>query len=138
MLVARADIALQSGDLDAAADWARKAIDNARGVRRRKYESIGRRILGETLLQMSRGPEALAELRAAVELADALVSPPGRWQSRAALGRALYATGDDEGAGAAYREAAEVIRSMAATLSPEHEKSLLGAPPVQEVLRPEG
>jgi class 3 adenylate cyclase/tetratricopeptide (TPR) repeat protein len=137
MMLARAEIALHTGDLETAADWATKVVDNARVVRRRKYEGYGRTILGQTFLKMGRGPEGVAELRSAVELADGLGSPAGQWQSRTALGGALYATGDDDGAGAAYREAAEVIRTMAATLSPERQKSFMAAPPVQEALKAE-
>jgi class 3 adenylate cyclase/tetratricopeptide (TPR) repeat protein len=135
MMLARADIALGSGDLETAADWATKAIQNARGVRRVKYEGLGRKTLGETLLKMGRGPEGVIELRAAVELADGLGSPAGRWQNRTALARALYATGDDVGAAEVHREAAEVITSMAATLSPEHAGLFLAAPAVQEALK---
>ena len=69
-----------------------------------------------------------------MEGADRLVSPPGRWQSRAALGRALYATGDDDGAAEAYRQSAEAIRAFADTLSPEHAAALLGAAPIVEIL----
>ena len=58
-----------------------------------------------------------------------------RWESRAALGQVLYATGDDDGAAEAYREAAGIIGAMGATLSPEHEKTFRAAPAVQEVLK---
>jgi class 3 adenylate cyclase/tetratricopeptide (TPR) repeat protein len=138
MMLARAEIALHAGDLETAADWATKAVENAKVVRRRKYEGHGRTTLGQTLLKMGRGPQGVAEHRTAVELADSLGSPAGRWQSRAALGQALFQTGDDDAAGATYRQAAEVIRSMAATLSPEHEESFLAAAAVQEVLTAAG
>jgi hypothetical protein len=87
---------------------------------------------------MGRGPEAIAQLRAAVELADALGSPAGRWQGRAVLGQALFETGDDDGAAETYREAARVINQMAAALAPEHERTLMAAPLVLEVLRAAG
>jgi class 3 adenylate cyclase/tetratricopeptide (TPR) repeat protein len=138
MLLARAEIALRSGDLETAADWATRAVADAARVRRRKYESLSRTTLGQVLLRMGRTEEGIAELRIAVQLADGLGSPPGRWQGRAALGRALFETGDDNGAAEVFREAAGVIHAMAATLDPEHEKTFTAAPLVQEVLRAGG
>ena len=70
--------------------------------------------------------------------ADALGTPSLRWQHRVALGRARYATGDDDGAATAYAEAADVIRTYAATLTPEHAASFLGAEPVREALATAG
>jgi class 3 adenylate cyclase len=135
MEMVRAEIALRKGDLDAAAEWASNAIASAVRTRRHKYESASRALLGQVLLANGHGEEAIREIRTAVSIADELGSPPGRWQSRAALGRALFTTGDDDGAAVAYREAGDVIRSMAATLSPEHQKTFLEAPPVQEALK---
>ena len=61
-------------------------------------------------------------------------SPTARWRIRSALGSARYATGDDAGAESAYREAAEVIRAYAATLTDEHAAGFLDAEPVREAL----
>jgi tetratricopeptide (TPR) repeat protein len=135
MEMARAEIALRSGDLDAAAEWASNAIASAVRARRHKDESSSRALLGRVLLAERRAEEAIGEIRTAVAIADELGSPPGRWQSRAALGKALFATGDDDGAAFAYHEAGDIIRSMAATLSLEHGKTFLEALPVQEALK---
>jgi tetratricopeptide (TPR) repeat protein len=138
MEMIRAEIALRKGDLDMAADWASNAIASAVRTRRYKYESASRALLGQVLLANGRGEEAIREIRTAVSMADELGSPPGRWQSRAALGRALYATGDDDGAASTYREAAEIIRAMADSLSAEHQKSFMAAPQVEEVRKAAG
>ena len=53
---------------------------------------------------------------AAADGAERLGTPSGRWEAIAALGKALYATGDDDGAAVAYGRAADVIRAFAATL----------------------
>jgi len=135
VVLARAQLALHLGDLDEAADWASKAIDAAVRTRRRKYETASRAVLGQVLMGTGRNEDAIDEIRKAVAIADALGSPPGRWESRAAFGKALYATGDDDGAAEAYRDAAGIIGAMGATLSPEHEKTFLAAPAVQEVLK---
>jgi pentatricopeptide repeat protein len=131
---ARAEIALHVDGPETAAEWATKAIEMARGVRRLKYETAARTILGRALLGMSRGAEAVAELRTAVSASDRLGSPPARWQTRGALGRALYQVGDDSGAEQAFQEAGDVIRDVAATLSPERAERLLAATPVRETL----
>jgi hypothetical protein len=95
---------------------------------------MARMILGTALVDLGRRDEGLSELRSAVDGADHLGTPSGRWQARAALGKALYATGDDAGAAAEYGQAARLIRDFAATLTPEHSASLLGAPPITEIL----
>ena len=63
-------------------------------------------------------------------MSDALGSPLIRWQSRAALAQALAATDPDP----VYAEAATIIRTVAAGLTPEHAAGYLAAPEVVEVL----
>jgi hypothetical protein len=79
--------------------------------------------------------EAIPELRLAVEQADRLGSPSQRWPALAALGRALYASGDDKGAEQALAQAAGIIRAMAAGLASDRAARFLGAEPVRDVLR---
>jgi tetratricopeptide (TPR) repeat protein len=133
MIVAQAEIELYTGQQEAALSSAGRAVEQARSAERRKYEAVAQRILGEALLAEGRPAEAAGELRSAAELADALGSPPGRWQSYAALGRALYAVGD-EGAERALRESERVIRAVAESLAPERATGFLSAPPIQEAL----
>jgi tetratricopeptide (TPR) repeat protein len=135
MIAARAEIELRSHRLDEAVEWANRAVDLAKRVGRRKYESAARVTLGEALLAQGKAAEAVGELRAAVALADELGSPSGTWRARAALGKSLDATGDDDAAEAVYREAAQIINAMAATLSPVHQRSFLDAATVQETLK---
>jgi class 3 adenylate cyclase len=59
-------------------------------------------------------------------------------QHRVSLGRARYETGDDEGAAVAYREAADVIRSLADSLTPDHAASFLDSEPVRDTLATAG
>jgi hypothetical protein len=99
-----------------------------------KYDVSARTILGTALLELERRKDAVVELRTAVEGADRLEHPPTRWQAHAALGRALDAVGEDEGAAAAMREAAEGIRGFAETLTPERAGPVLASAPVQEIL----
>jgi len=78
MAALRAEIALQQKDPAAAAEWANKAIEMARGVHRLKYEAVARAALGKGLLAMGRAQDAARELHTAVKLADALGNPAGR------------------------------------------------------------
>jgi class 3 adenylate cyclase/tetratricopeptide (TPR) repeat protein len=135
LALVRAQIAQRAEGPEATVERALDAIERARQAGRRKYEAAARTILGAALVDLGRGDEGVGELTAAVEEADRLVSPPGRWQTRAALGRALYETGDDDGAAEAYRQGAEAVRAFAETLSPEHAAALLGAPPIVEILK---
>ena len=85
----RADAELESGRLDDAVTWARRALDVARTTRRRKYEIASLISLGSALAAQGAHDEAAAELRTAVRLADGPGgSPLLRWRARAALGAA--------------------------------------------------
>jgi tetratricopeptide (TPR) repeat protein len=135
LAAARAEIALKTKDVEAAAEWAQKAIDMARPVGRLKYETAARTILAQALQMMERPREAVTELQTAVQDADRLGSPPGRWKTRAALSRALYALGRDDEADRAFREASDVIREVAKGLLPERAERFLNAAPVLEALK---
>jgi tetratricopeptide (TPR) repeat protein len=135
LAAARAELELATGTPEAAAEWAQKAIEVAVRTHRRKYEARSRSALGEALAALGRTDEGERELRAAVELADGLGSPPGRWLARRSLGTALAATASDEGAGAAFDEAAAIVREFASTLTPERAERFLDAEPIRDLLR---
>jgi class 3 adenylate cyclase/tetratricopeptide (TPR) repeat protein len=134
LLVARAEIALAAGTPEEAAEWAQRAIEVTRRTRRRKYEARSLTLLGQALARLGRRDEALEALRSATRIADDLIGPPARWQARAALGESAYALGQDDVAATAYGEAAELVTSFVATLTPERRERLLAAPPVAEIL----
>jgi class 3 adenylate cyclase/tetratricopeptide (TPR) repeat protein len=134
LAAARAEIALQAEGPEAAVEWAHKAIEIATQTRRPKYQARSLSVLGEAHTQLGRRDEALRALHDGVALADQLIGPPGRWDARAALGRAAYALGEDDMAAAAYVEAAELVRSFAETLAPARAELLLGAPAIEEIL----
>jgi tetratricopeptide (TPR) repeat protein len=131
----RAEIALQQSDPAAAAEWAERAIEMARAVRRVKYETEARAILGNALLALGRSQDAIHELRAAVNGADALGSPLARWRTRVHLSRAIEASGNDVQAEGELLAAADIIRSVADDLSGERATRFLAAPPVAAVMK---
>jgi class 3 adenylate cyclase/tetratricopeptide (TPR) repeat protein len=131
----RAEMEVIMGRAQEAVKWAQRTIELCVPTRRLKYEIVGRTQLGRALVALGKGAEAIPELRTAVEQADRLSSPPQRWQTRAALGRALYATGDDNGAEQALAGAAGVIREMAGGLAPARAARFLAAEPIREVVR---
>ena len=131
---AEARLALQAEDPDRALELGRAAIALARRSSRPKYEAMSRLTLGEALLNLGKPIDAINELQPALAISDRLQSPPARWQVRALLGRAEYAAGNDDGAGALFREAAALINDFAATLQPEQSSSLRASPTVREVL----
>jgi len=135
MTAARAELALQAERFEEAVEWAVKAMDMARPVHRKKYETASRITLGQAQLAMKRTSEAVGQLRTAVGEADRLGSPPGRWQARGAFGKAMLAAGRDDEAASAFTEARGIIDNMASGLAPERAKRLLSADPVQEVLK---
>jgi tetratricopeptide (TPR) repeat protein len=134
LLEARAEIALATGDVEAAARHADEAVAQSVSVWRLKYETSGRLVLGSALARMGQVEEGVRELRTATDGADRLRHPPAIWQAWSELGRALAASGDDEGAGSAFAKADETIRSFAAALAPERSERLLSAEPIKEIL----
>ena len=134
LAAARAEIALHAESPESAIDWAHRAIELARQTRRRKYEARALSNLGEALARIGLRDDALRELRAGVAVADELVGPPGRWDARAALGRAAYALGEDDVAASAYREAAELVETFASTLARERADRFVQAPAIAEIL----
>ena len=134
LAAAKAELGLLTGRTEDAVEWARKTIELSIPVRRVKYEIVGRTLLGEALVALGKSGEALPELRLAVEQADRLGSPPQRWQAQASLARALYATGDDNGAERAFAAASTVIQNVAAGLSAERSARFLSAEPIQSIL----
>jgi len=133
-----AELELEEGHLDDAVTWARRAIERARGVRRRKYVAIGLTLLGRALTAQGLADEAVNELRSAVEIADGLGSPVLRWQSRAALSAALSKRSSGADPDGPLQEAAQIIREVAASLAPERAKGYLAAAPVVQVLEVAG
>jgi class 3 adenylate cyclase/tetratricopeptide (TPR) repeat protein len=134
LAAARAEMALVMDRLDEAMEWARKAIALCIPVRRVKYQIVGRIVLGQALLASGKATDAVADLRLTVELADRLGSPPLRWRARQALGKSLYAMGDDDGAASAFADASTIIQDVAATLTPERSARFLEVEPIREVL----
>ncbi len=134
LAAAKAELELLTGRTENAIEWARKTIDLCVPVHRVKYEIAGRVLLGRALVGSGKGAGAMPELRLAVVQSVRLGSPSVRWQAQAALGRALYATGDDNGAEQAFAEAANVIRAMANGLAPARAARFLAAEPIREVL----
>jgi class 3 adenylate cyclase/tetratricopeptide (TPR) repeat protein len=138
MAALRAQIALVSESPVTTTEWAERAIALARQCRRVKYEAVARGVLGHALLALDRPEDAMRELRAAVNGADALGNPAGRWRAQADLARGLQATGDDEAAVHAFGEAAEIIREMTAGLAPQRAERFTSVPEVAEVLETSG
>ena len=131
LAVARAEIASHHGAPAEAAEWAATAVELTRQTRRSKYEAQARSLLGRALVGLGRRDEGLAELRLAVEIADRLVNPAGRWPARAALADVLEADGDEAGAEAVASEARAIVTGFAEALAPERAATLLAAPPVR-------
>ncbi len=134
----RAEWELEAGNHDDAVTWARRAIDAARAVHRRKYEAIAQMLLGRALTAQGLGDAAASELGTAVEIADELGSPLFRWQSRAALSRAFPMSSDGPDPEAPLQEAAAIVRSVVASLAPERAAVYVAAPQVAEVLEAAG
>ena len=134
LAAAQAEMALLANNAEAAAEWARNAIELAQPVHRLKYEVVARTLLGRALLGLGKQAEAVAELKVATELSDGLGSPAQRWPAWAALGEALYASGDDKETESAFANAGSIIHAMASDLPREYAAKFMAAEQVREVL----
>ncbi|MGZ8651468.1 MAG: ATP-binding protein [Actinomycetota bacterium] len=133
---ARADMELERGRLDDAVSWARRALEMARSVNRRKYAISSLITLGSALAAQGVNEDAAELLRNAVRLADGPGgSPLLRWRARAALGTAASVPAETAAEGRAeLRAAAAIIREVAAALAPERAGRYAAAPQVARVL----
>jgi hypothetical protein len=138
LLTVKAEIALAKGDLEAAAATAEEAIDESEEVSRRKYELASRVVLGRALVGLHEAERGVTELRAAADAAEQLMHPPTRWRAWWALGAALQATGDDDGAGEAHTRAVATIRAFTGGLAPERADRVLQSDAVREILAADG
>ena len=134
LAVARAEIALHAEPPESAAEWAAKAVEVTVRTHRRKYEALARAHLGRALIRLDRGDDGLRELRSAIELADTLVNPVGRWQARASLAAAFADMRDEAGEAAALGEARGILTAFAETLAPARAATLLASPAARELL----
>ena len=134
----RAEWELEAGNHDDAVTWARRAIDAARDVHRRKYVAIARTLLGRALTAQGLGDAAASELGTAVEIADELGSPLFRWQARAALAARSRRARTGRIPRHHSRRRPRSSGDVAASLAPERAEAYLAAPQVVEVLRATG
>lgn len=128
--VFRAEIALQTGNLELAAEWAMKATESARSSGRVKYEVTARDVLGRTLARLSRADEARQQFAAALEAADRLGNPHGRLLTHAHAAKTLYALGDDDAAAAHHATAQQVVDEVASSLPADRAETFRAAAPL--------
>ncbi len=119
LLGARAELALATGDAEAAIEAAREAIAHATQVQRRKYEVNARLVLAAGFVRVGQLGQALDCLTAAHTRADALGHEPTRWRVATALHDARLATGDEAGASASALEADQLLALFCRELEPE-------------------
>jgi class 3 adenylate cyclase/tetratricopeptide (TPR) repeat protein len=132
---ARAEMELERGRLEDAVTWARRALEMARWVNRRKYAISSLITLGSALAAQG-AIDGVEELRTAVRLADGPGgSPLLRWRARAALGTAALQRTETAAEGETeLRAAASMVHEVAAALAPERADRYVAAPQVARVL----
>ncbi len=130
-----ARLAFLDGDAGEAGRHLAEAMGIAERTESRKYIAMGRQLRGELLLAGGRTAAGLAELRAALALAETVASPRLVWEAGAALGRALAGAGRGAEARVAYEAA---VRALGATLpripEPRLRDTLLGFDDVAALL----
>ena len=138
LALVRAELAFMTASPESAVELAHDSLRRALAIKRRKYVAASRSVLGGALFKLGRTQEGLSSMRAAVAEADELGSPSARWQMREQLAKSLYESGDDDGAGAVFRQAGEVILAYAHGLNDGHRVRFLGADPIQHLLKMAG
>jgi hypothetical protein len=131
----RAELELFQRRFDDAVTWARRALEMAGTGSRRKYEIAALTTLGKALIEMNSPVEAAEQLRIAIARSDDLGTPLMRWRTRAACGLAELRSPETAGRGEGrLRDAAAIIREVAASLHPERGARYLAAPEVVAVI----
>jgi tetratricopeptide (TPR) repeat protein len=116
--LAKAELHAAEGDFEQAVrllDRLGATAKNAegRGVQAIPYLSLAR---GEYLLALNRLDAAEADLRAILEVAEALALKPMRWRAIAALGERLVKAGRDDDARHLFAQALTIVEETAATI----------------------
>jgi tetratricopeptide (TPR) repeat protein len=126
----RAEIALATGDLAAAAEWGAKAAESGKSSGRVKYELAARDVLGRALSRLGRADESRQHLIAATDAADRLGNPHGRLLVHAHAALTLYAIGDDDAAATHHAAAQRVVEQVAAGLRADRAEAFRAAAPL--------
>jgi class 3 adenylate cyclase/tetratricopeptide (TPR) repeat protein len=121
-------------DLDRAGTHLAEGLEIAQRTESRRHLAEGYRIRGELWLAAGRADDAQAELRRALEVAEAIVSPRTIWETAGALGRALAPSNETEARGT-YRRALEALhRALPRIPRPELKESLLRSEAVARLI----
>jgi class 3 adenylate cyclase/tetratricopeptide (TPR) repeat protein len=129
-----ARVFLLERDLDRAGTHLAEGLEIAERTESRRQVAEGYRIRGELWLAAGRVEDAGAELRRALEVAEAIAGPRTIWETAGALGRALAPSREAE-ARHAYRRALEALHAtMPRIPRPELRESLLRSEAVARLI----
>jgi tetratricopeptide (TPR) repeat protein len=110
-------------------------LEKATKYSARKYMIIARTMLAKIAIAEGDLATAEAELSCAVAILHEFPAPLVAWKTWSMLGRVYAALRKEDAARAAWRQAASIIREIAANVSDEHLRAIfLGSPAVQDVL----
>jgi len=123
----RAQLALQSGQVDAAATSARAALSASRSAGDRAETANAMRILGVTALRSGDPAAARTQLEQALALDREIGAPRKIAFDLVALGRAAAISGDREGARAYYARALAVSEADRDNVAAAEARALLEA-----------
>jgi class 3 adenylate cyclase/tetratricopeptide (TPR) repeat protein len=133
-----ARVFLLERDLDRAGTHLAEGLEIAERTESRRQVAEGYRIRGELWLAAGRVEDARAELRRALDVADAIAGPRTIWETAGALGRALGPDHEVE-ARLAYRRALEALHgSLPRIPRPELRESLLRSESVARLIEEAG
>ncbi len=125
---------LVKGDLDRADTHLTEGLRTAERTESRRHLAEGYRTRGEIRVAAGRVGDGQAELRRALEVADATGAPRTIWETAGALGRALGPARETE-ARQAYRRALEVLHgSLPRIPRPELRETLLRSEPIARLV----
>jgi Tfp pilus assembly protein PilF len=123
----RAQLALQSGQIDSAAASARAALSASRSTGDRAETANAMRILGVTALRSGDPAAARSQLEQALALDREIGAPRKIAFDLVALGRAAAISGDREGARAYYARALAVSEADRDNVAAAEARALLEA-----------
>ncbi len=134
LAAALAERRLRLGELDAAADEARRLLEAATRLEARTYVVTAHVLLAEVARARGEPGVSAVHLVGAIEQLQGVNAPLVAWKAHAALGRLHASQGDGEAAARAFADAAKIVRSLGDAAGGTLRAVFLASPAVREVL----
>ena len=126
---------LKQGDLEKANEFALRLLETATEYEAHKYIGVAHKLMAQVEIARGDMAEAQKQFAATLEELRKYPAPLVAWKTYAELGRLKLQLGDSSSAHEAFAQAAQIVNSIAASISDESLRtSFMSSPAVKEVV----